>query len=233
LSSERLCTTRSQPCKFEKLVELTPDELLTTTRAVKHRLDLTRPVGRELIEECVSIALQAPNAGNRQKLHFVVVTDAEKRASLADIYRKGSETYFEMRKASLAKGTGNPTIDRTEKRVYDSAVYLRDHLHEIPVHVIPCVEGRTEGKDVPTQAARWGSIYPAAWSFMLAGRARGLGMTFTSLHLNCEKEAATLLGIPYAEVMQAGLLPVAFYQGTEFKKAQRPPTIQLVHWDSW
>ena len=215
------------------MAELTPDELLTTTRAVRRRLDLARPIEREPIAECIAIALQAPNAGNRQKLHFVVVTDAKKRASLADIYRKGSETYFEMRKSGLAKGTGNPKNDRTEKRVYDSAVYLRDHLHEVPVHVIPCVEGRTEGKDVPTQAARWGSIYPAAWSFMLAGRARGLGMTFTSLHLNCEKEAATLLGIPYAEVMQAGLLPVAYYKGTEFKKAQRIPVVQSVHWDIW
>jgi len=118
------------------MVELTPDELLTTTRAVRRRLDLTRQVERELVAECVAIAMQAPNAGNRQKLHFVVVTDAQKRASLANIYRKGSETYFELRRSSLATGTGNPTNYRTEKRVYDSALYLRDHLHEVPVHVI-------------------------------------------------------------------------------------------------
>jgi nitroreductase len=215
------------------VTQLTPDELLTTTRAVRRRLDLSRAVDPKLIEGCIAIALQAPNAGNRQKLHFVVVTDRERRASLADIYRKGSAAYFEMRKAGLAKGTGNPANDRTERRVYESAIYLRDHLHEVPVHVIPCVEGRTEGEGVPAQAARWGSIYPAAWSFMLAGRARGLGMTFTSLHLNCEKEAADLLSIPYAEVMQAGLLPVAYYRGSGFRPASRPPPPRLIHWDGW
>jgi nitroreductase len=211
----------------------TPDELLTTTRAVRLRLDLTRPVERKLIEECIRVASQAPNAGNRQQIHFVAVMDKEKRLSLARIYRKGSAGYFEDRRTALSKGSGDPAQDAAMRRVFDSAWYLNEHLHEVPVHVIPCISGRTDGLPAPAQAAHWGSIFPAAWSFMLAGRARGLGMTFTTLHLNCEEEAANLLGIPFKEVMQAGLLPVAYTKGSEFRPAARPPASQLVHWDGW
>jgi len=215
------------------LTGLTSDELLTTTRAVRRRLDLSRPVERGLIEECVAIALQAPNAGNRQRIHFVIVTDREKRASLADIYRKGSASYFEQLRAALEKGSGDPERDATTKRVFDSGNFLNEHFQDVPVHAIPCIYGRTDGLGAPAQAARWGSVFPAAWSFMLACRARGLGTTFTTLHLNCEKEAADLLGIPYADVMQAGLLPVAYYKGSTFKAAARPPEAQIAHWDSW
>ena len=186
-----------------------------------------------MIEECVQAAVQAPNAGNRQKIHFVVATEEKKRASLAEIYRKGSEEYFRMRLADLARGSGNPVKDAAEKRVINSAWYLHEHLHEVPVHVIPCISGRTDGMPASAQAARWGTIFPAAWSFMLAGRARGLGMTFTTLHLNCEKEAAELLGIPFEEVMQAGLLPVAYTKGADFKPAARPSVSEITHWNSW
>lgn len=215
------------------MTELTPEELLTTTRAVRRRLDLSRPIERRVIEECIATALQAPNAGNRQKVHFVIVTDKERRASLADTYRKGSANYFEQQRANLEKGSGDPKKDAVMKRVFDSGSFLNEHLQDVPVHVIPCIYGRTDALGAPAQAARWGSVFPAAWSFMLAGRARGLGMTFTTLHLNFEREAADLLGIPYAEVMQAGLLPVAYYKGSGFKPAARPPVAQLVHWDTW
>jgi len=186
-----------------------------------------------VIEECVTIALQAPVAGNRQKLYFVVVTDKQKRALLAEVYRKGAGDYIKQALASLERGSGDPVLDATMRRSVDSGSYLINRIHQVPVHVIPCIYGRTEGQDVRVQSARWGSIIPAAWSFMLAGRARGLGMTFTSFHLSYEEEAATLLGIPYKEIMQAGLLPVAYYKGTEFRPASRPPFAQVIHWDGW
>ena len=209
--------------------ELTAYELLTTTRAVRRRLDLTRPVDRRAVEECLSIAQQAPNAGNRQVLHFVVVTKKETRASLADIYRRGAAGYFE----SLRKGSGYLGKDTTMKRVLESALYLNEHLREVPVHVIPCISGRTENATIPTQAARWGSIFPAVWSFMLAGRTKGLGMTLTTLHLNREEEAAELLGIPFRDVMQACLLPVAHVRGSKFRVATRPSLSDLIHWEQW
>lgn len=217
------------------MIDLTPDELLTTTRSVRMRLDLDRPVGREVIEECIAIPSQAPNAGNSQKPHFVVVTDKGKRAALAELFRKGSASYFERARATVSKGTpsGDPVKEAAMRRLFQSALYLNEHIQDVPVHVIPCITGRTEGAPVAAQAARWGSIFPAAWSFMLAGRVRGLGMTFTSFHLLCEEEAAGLLGIPFKDVMQAGLLPVAYTKGSKFRPGSRPPLTELVHWDGW
>jgi nitroreductase len=200
---------------------LTPDELLSTTRAVRRRLDLERPVERELIEECVRLAQQAPNASNREGWHFVVVTDAELRRGLAELYREGGEAYL-----ASAHAPDDP-------RVRDSARYLIEHLQEVPVLVIPCIEGRTEGASSAQQSARWGTIGPATWSFMLAARARGLGTTWTTFHLRREREAANLLGIPYDEVMQVALLPLAHTIGTDFKRARRSPVEQMLHWDRW
>lgn len=215
------------------MVSLTPDELLTTTRAVRRRLDLARPVDRRLIEECVAIALQAPNGGNRVKVHFVSVTDREKRDALAGVFRKGAEPVNEQIRQGLEKGTGDPAQDAETRRQLRSYIHLAKHFHEVPVLVVPCVYGRAEGASVASQASRWGSIFPAMWSFMLAGRARGLGMTFTTIHLTHENEAAEILGIPYSEVMQAGMLPVAYYKGSSFKRARRTPVDQLVHWNAW
>jgi nitroreductase len=215
------------------LEHLTPDELLTTTRAVRKRLDLTRPVEREVIEECLAIAQQAPTASNLQNWHFVVVTNPSKRAALAALYRKSWGIYL-----TLLSATPNLTFDDSirnaaQTRIYASAQYLVDHLHEVPVHVIPCILGRTEGQSIITQSAQWGTIAPAAWSFMLAARARGLGTCWTSFHLLFEEEAAKIVGIPYAEIMQACLIPVAYTEGTEFKPGPREPLQSMVHWETW
>jgi nitroreductase len=206
--------------------ELTPDELLSTTRAVRKRLDLERPVEREVLEECLRLAQQAPTGSYAQDWHFVVVTDPELRVGLADLWRRGGERY-------LAR-VGDPAeIPGMMGRVLGGVFHLLDHLHEVPVHVIPCIEGRTDGKGVFGQASRWGSIIPATWSFMLAARARGLGTVWTAFHLADEQEAAALLGIPYEEVMQAALIPVAYTLGTDFKPAKRAPLETIVHWDRW
>ena len=207
-------------------LELTPDELLTTTRAVRRRLDLTRPVERAVLEECLALAQQAPTGSYKQDWHFVVVTDPALRAGLAELWRKGGEKYLGR--------VGDPAeIPGMMGRVLGGDFHLLDHLHEVPVHVIPCIEGRTDGKGAFAQASRWGSIIPAAWSFMLAARSRGLGTVWTTFHLAHEQEAADLLGIPYDEVMQAALIPVAYTIGTEFKPGLRAPLDSIVHWDRW
>jgi nitroreductase len=201
-------------------LELTPDELLSTTRAVRRRLDLERPVEREVIEDCLQLAQQAPSGSNRQTWRFVVVTDADKRRGLAALFRDVAQRY-------LAANTGS------SEGIRAGVQRLSDHLHEVPVHVIPCIEGRTDGKSVFAQASAWGSIMPAAWSFMLAARSRGLGTVWTTFHLFREQQAAELLGIPFDEVMQAALIPVAYTVGTEFKPAVRSPLDSFVHWDRW
>ena len=208
-------------------LDLTTDELLSTTRAVRKRLDLERPVEREVLEECLTLVQQAPTASYSQNWHFVVVTDADERAALADIWRRGAAAYLERRTEAAAEQGGQMS------RIVDAVTHLATHLHEVPVHVIPCVEGRTENAPVALQAARWASIFPAAWSFMLAARSRGLGTAWTSLHLAYEREAAAILGIPYEQVMQGALIPTAYTIGTDFKPGRRNPLDTMVHWDRW
>lgn len=222
-------------------LELTPDELLTTTRAVRRRLDLDRPVERAVIQECLEIALQAPTGSNRQNWHWVVVTDPDLRGELAELYREGARGYL------LPAGDGAPdpaaaVTDDQQARVVSSSRYLAEQLHRVPVHVIPCAWGRVDDDSgwggVPfggsaLQAGFWGSIFPAIWSFQLALRARGLGSSLTTLHLTQEERAAELLGIPYERCTQAALLPVAYTIGTDFKPARRHEVGDVVHWDRW
>ena len=216
------------------ILDISIDMLLTTTRAVRKRLDLTRQVEPEVIRECLEIALQAPSASNRQNWHFIVVTDPAVRQALATTYRKGAQRYHELVVPGLQKqAAGSPQEARSLARRLEAGQYLTDHLHEVPVHVIPCIEGRTEQLPIISQAANWGSIMPAAWSFMLAARSRGLGSTLTSFHLFFEQEAAEVLGIPFERVMQAGLIPVAYTLGTDFKPAIRKPLESVLHRNRW
>jgi nitroreductase len=183
-------------------------------------------VEREVLEECFRLAQQAPTGGYSQGWHFVVVTDAEKRAALGDLWRRGADRYLGLRAGDLAAGG-------QIGRILESVRYLAEHIHEVPVHVIPCIEGRTDGKPASAQASRWASIIPAVWSFMLAARSRGLGTCWTTFHLSSEKEAAEFLAIPYEDVLQAALIPVAHTIGTEFKPGRRRPLETVVHWDGW
>jgi nitroreductase len=216
------------------ILDLSIDTLLTTTRSVRKRLDLSRPVEPEVIRECLELALQAPTASNSQSWHFVVVTDPHQRQALATIYRKGAERYRELMAPVFQKrAAASEQEARTTAGLLDSGQYLIDHLHEVPVHVIPCIQGRTDQLPIVAQSGTWGSIMPAAWSFMLAARSRGLGTSLTSFHLFFEQEAAEVLGIPYEEVMQAALIPVAYTLGTDFKPAARKPLESVLHLDRW
>jgi len=217
------------------LLDLSPDELLSTTRSVRKRLDFSREVEPELIQECLELAVQAPTGGNSQNWHFVVVTDAQQRQALGDIYRKGFEIYREQYIARSAAAVSKLPAERQEtiRRVLDSTVYLVEHIHEAPVLLVPCVWGRVDGFNAIEQAGVWGSILPAVWSFMLAARSRGLGTSWTTFHLFYEQEAAEVLGIPYERVSQAALIPVAYTLGTDFKPAPRVPMEKIVHWNKW
>lgn len=200
------------------------DELLSTTRAVRKRLDLVRPVERDVILECIQLAMQAPTASNDQNWRFLVVTDADTRAAIADVYRAAAGDYL----AHAAEAESDPQT----RRVYQSAHALTEILAQVPVHVIPCIERRFEGKPLVVTASAWASIIPAAWSFLLALRSRGLGSVWTTLHLAREREVAELLGIPDT-VTQAALFPVAYTIGTDFRPATRPPAASITSWNTW
>lgn len=213
-------------------LNLTADDVLTTTRAVRKRLDFDRPVERAVLEECLQIALQAPTGSNRQGWQWIFVTDPDLKAALADIYRPNFEAYRRM-VANSSYPDGDARAARVSK-VYDSASYLAEHFHRVPVILVPCVEGTRDPLPGAASASMWGSLLPAVWSFMLAARERGLGTAWTTLHLlnNGDNEAAHVLGIPPGWV-QAGMFPIAYTVGTDFKPAARRPIDDLVHWDRW
>ncbi len=200
------------------------DWLLSTTRSVRKRLDLDRPVDPRVVLECIALAEQAPTGSNMQGWRWVVVTDPAQKAGLAECYRQGAERY----RAALARSEA--AISEQTERVRDSSTYLTEVIDQVPVLVVPCLQGRVT--DVRYAPGFFGSIYPAVWSFNLALRARGLGTVLTTFHLAAEAEAGELLGIP-DDVTQAGLLPVAYTKGTEFRPADRPPPQEITYWNHW
>jgi nitroreductase len=211
------------------LLPLTPDELLTTTRAVRKRLDLARTVERDIVEECIEIALQAPSGSNRQAWQWVPVDDPHTKSRLADLYREVFDAY-EPRSAGYVEG--DTRADR-RSAVTASSVHLRDHLHEVPVLLVVFQEGRVEDLPLGSQPGFWGSVVPAIWSFMLALRARGLGSTWTTMTCRRSIEVAELLGVPHDAYTQIGMFPVAYTIGTDFKPAARLDPSSVIHWNSW
>ncbi|MCY3794607.1 MAG: nitroreductase family protein [Gammaproteobacteria bacterium] len=217
---------------------LTNDELLSTTRAVRKRLDFDRPVGMDVIRECLELAVQAPTGSNAQGWQFVFVTDADKRRQIGEYYRQAYAIYRDMPVAihKLHQGSGDAQLTASQARSAASADHLADNMGQAPVLMIPCIAGRTdnpEGAMAFAQTAVLGSVIPAAWNFMLAARARGLGTAWTTLHLMHEREIAELLGIPYADFMQVALMPIAYTKGTSFKPAYRPPIDSVMHVNAW
>ncbi len=202
------------------------DHVLATTRSVRKRLDFDRPVPPEVIEECLRLAIQAPTGGNSQGWRWLIVTDADKRQALAELYREIATPY-------LKAGLGDAgEVTAQQGRVIDSATYLSEHLHEVPVHVIPCLHGELDALPNFAAAGSYGSIIPAMWSFQLALRSRGLGSVLTTLHLPLAERAAELLEIP-SGVTQIGLIPVAYFTGEDFKPAVRRPVEEITYWNGW
>lgn len=211
-------------------VELNPDELLTTTRTVRKRLDLTRPVPLELIKECLEIALQAPSGSNRQSWQWIVVTDPDQRRRIGDVYRKATREYTESRHAAGKLFADDPDRAPVQQRVGSSVAYLGEHMGDVPVLLLPCLRATKLGAG--NQAGFWGSLLPAAWSYALAARARGLGTAWTTLHLAYEHEVSEILELP-ADVHQAALIPTAYYIGETFAPAPRQPLDEVLHLDRW
>jgi len=206
--------------------------MLTTTRTVRKRLDFSRPVDRSTVLECLELAFQAPNGSNMQQYSWVLVDDPAIRTAMAEIYRGGLLDQV-SRKFDL--GGEKPKYPNTEAqhRITESVMYLHDHLEQVPVLVVPTIRGRLDGASIFNQASLWGSVLPAVWSFMLALRTRGLGSAWTTIHLHREQQMAELLGIPFDRVTQAGLFPVAYTLGTDFRAADRSASTASVRWNHW
>lgn len=209
----------------------TVDRLLTTTRSVRKRLDLTRPVDPAIVERCIEIAFQAPTGSNAQGWYFIVITDPETRRRLAEVYRRGAELLVQTHYAHVSYPPEDPRA-RQFPRMVESGFHLYEHLAEVPVLIVPCVEGRPEAAGLVWQATLYGSIFPAVWSLMLALRARGIGACLTTDHLFFEREAAEILGVPDT-VTQVALLPIAYFTGADFKPAKRLPAAERTYWNRW
>lgn len=217
---------------------LSNDELLSTTRAVRKRLDFDRPVSEEVLKECMEIAVQAPTGSNAQGWQFVFVTDPAKKEKIGDIYRQAFSLYRDMPVAihKLHMDSSDNTLTDSQTRSASSADYLAENMGKAPALLIPCIAGRTdspETSNIIAQTGTLGSIIPAAWNFMLAARARGIGTAWTTLHLMQEKEVADIIGIPYDDYMQVSLIPIAYTKGTDFKPAYRPPVETVMHINEW
>jgi nitroreductase len=213
-------------------LDLSFDEVATTTRSVRKRLDLTRPVERDVLEECLRIAQQAPSSSNLQNFHFLMVTDAAKRAALSELYRKGLEIYKTLPVALHNLDYPDPVQKESRDRIIDAQEYLAAHIDEVPVHVIPCIEGSLEGMPPVFTPVLMASVIPAAWSFMLAARSRGLATCWSNFHMFDIEEANRVVGLPDG-VMQVALIATAYSIGTDFEPAPRRALEAIVHWDTW
>ena len=192
------------------------DEVLTTTRSVRRRIDFERPVEPEVIEDCIRIATQAPTGVNAESWRFLVLTDPQRKAQIAELYNSALSTYVEARGFEV----------RPAQRA------LADRIHEMPALILVCSEGRPLSESVAMQVAFYGSVLPAAWSLMLALRARGLGSTWTTLHLLHEREAAAAFGIPDG-VTQTVLLPVGYTRDAVLRPAARKGPAEVTFWNHW
>jgi nitroreductase len=214
------------------VLDLTFDQVLTTTRSVRKRLDLERPVPRTVVEECLQLALQAPSGSNQQPWRWIAVDDPGVRAAVAAEYAGALDGYA-REVADAGASSGYDFASPEALRIGASVYHLRDHLHRVPVLVVPLVAGRLDGASVFLQASLWGSVLPATWSFMLALRSRGLGSAWTTVHLHRERRVAEILGVPFERWTQAGLLPVAYTVGTGFKPGPRRPASEVLRWNGW
>jgi nitroreductase len=217
------------------LLPLDPDQLLTTTRAVRKRLDFDRPVPDSLLRECVAVAMQSPSGSNNMTMRFVIVTDAEKRRAMGEIYQQCFNIYKSMDGVYIGSiDKGSDDMNAQQQRSASSADYLGDHMGDAPALVLACTEtGRLDGAPAMMSASMGANVMPAMWSFMLAARARGLGTAWTTVHLMMEQQMADVLGIPFDAVQQICLSPVAFTTGTDFKPAARPDPESIIHWNGW
>lgn len=215
-------------------LNLTADQVLTTTRAVRKRLDFERPVAMETLTQCLEIALQAPTGSNSQGWQFLLITETQQIAAIARLYRQAFADYVAGPNKPTEHHKDDPSMTQVQQRVESSAAYLAANMHRVPAMLIPCCGGRPDAPDLPlaASAAMYGSIIPATWNFMLAARERGLGTCWTTLHLRHEKEVAALLGIP-AEVAQVALIPIAYSLGTEFKPGPRKSLEGVLHVNGW
>ena len=215
------------------VLPLSAEELLTTTRSVRKRLDFSRPVPRELLSACVALALQAPSGSNRWTANFVIVTEEERRRALGDAYRAAYTAYRDSRGYIGKVDKGDSALNAQQQRTAASAEHLAENFQRAPAIVLACTPGRVDGQPAYRAVNLAASVHPAMWSFMLAARLHGLGTCWTGVSLWEESRTAQIVGIPEGEATICAISPVAYTIGTDFRPARRPDPEEVIHWEVW
>lgn len=218
------------------------DEVLTTTRTVRFRMDFERPVEREVIEECLEIAQQATVGSNQEHWRFVAVTDPETKHRIAELYR---DVWVQTVEKPLAEGDPatlarldpenreGDEAQRGQARTLRGVKYLADHLEQVPVLVFACSVAPQPPTPVGKLASGYyGSIFPAVWSFQLALRSRGLGSVLATAASYHAEEIGEILGLP-AGCALISMVPVAYTKGLDFKRGARRPLDEILSWERW
>lgn len=200
------------------------DHLLLTTKQIRKRMDMSRPVERQILLECIDIASRAPMGSNVERNKWLIVDDPDLKMAIAELYRKNAEPYFAQ--------SGDVPADDVAGRVVSSARYLSDEMHNVPAMVIPLRLDRVEGWPSGDVSGWYGSVLPGVWSFQMALRSRGIGSCWTTLHLGSEAEVGELLGIPNT-VTQVAMLPVGYYTGDTFSVTKRRPAADITFINKW
>jgi nitroreductase len=212
---------------------VSPEELLSTTRSVRRRLDFSRPVPREVLERCVALALQAPSGSNRWPMQFVIVTDRARRVALGEAYRDAYAAYRAAPGYIGKLDKGDEARNAQQQRTARSAEHLAEHFHRAPAVVLACGLGRIDGRPAFDAINFAASVHPGMWSFMLAARLHGLGTCWTGVMLRDERRLADIAAIPFEEVTICAVSPVAYTLGSEFRPALRPDPGEVIHWEAW
>jgi nitroreductase len=212
---------------------VTPEELLTTTRAVRRRLDFSRPVDHDVLRACVAMALQAPSGSNKWPAQFVIVTEEQRRRELGDAYRDAYAAYQASSGYIGKVDKGDAQRNAQQQRTARSADHLAENIHRAPAIVLACALGRADGLPTFRAINLAASVHPAMWSFMLAARLHGLGTCWTGVSLNDEQRTAQIVGIPHDKVTICAISPVAYTEGTDFRPALRPDPDEVIHWQTW
>jgi nitroreductase len=229
-------------------------EVMTTMRAMRRlRPD---PVPDELVRELIEAATYAPTAGDQQGQVFVVVTDRDRIARLATVWRMVVDMY----ETWMGKADPRYGIEPQVIRTWDAVHYQRDHFHETPVVIVACYDQRAyirgvkrriggmvaalrmAGSGRATRMLLGGltavelrseaaSIYPAIQNLLLAARVRGLAATMTTWHLFAESDIREILEIPN-KVRTYALIPIGWPLGHFGPVTRRAPS-EVIRQDHW
>jgi len=190
-------------------------EAIFTQRAIRRLKPDSIP--DDVLHDIMQATIRAPNGGNTQQWHFVVVKDEELRRQLGELYH---EAWWAKRKDAGINGPEDIPPGRNSMR---SAMRLANEIGTSPIMVLICATAKGPGAAA--------SVIPSAQNMLLAARAFGIGGTITTLHPVVEERVHKLFSIPdTAQVVYC--MPLGYPRG-EFGTVTRKPLSEVCSYDRW